>query len=371
MKLYTYPIKSLRGSPLSTSEVTKHGFPHDRRFMLQKVVRDPATPEQRALKKMTITNFADMSLFLQDLRLTEEGDSAPGVVRVTHHNPDTEKTSTIDIPLKPDVTILTELDTDLHQSPAKAYEMANPINDWFSSCFGYEVVLLYLGPSLRAVLGNLSPNSINISPDSTRKLAPNRSWMSTMTRSIPYFRAPTTKEDEEGLTFTDVAPYLIVTEESLSNISSRLPPDQEMDVTKFRPNIVLSGSKDGAFDEDFWAELKFENRGEEDTPRAGENENFHLILTQNCIRCQSINVDYSTGKFGAGESGAVLKKMMKDRRVDGGKKYSPVFGRYAFLRGGEGRSTSGGLEIGLGDEVEVSKRNEERTSFYWPGLMGS
>lgn len=49
---------------------------------------------------------------------------------------------------------------------------------------------------------------------------------------------------------------------------------------------------------------------------------------------------------------------MKDRRVDKGMKYSPIFGRYGFLRG----SAEASRTINVGDEAVVSKVNEERTT---------
>lgn len=57
--------------------------------------------------------------------------------------------------------------------------------------------------------------------------------------------------------------------------------------------------------------------------------------------------------MGEGESGKLLKKMMRDRRVDSGNKWSPIFGRYGF-------PTQGG-EIRVGDEVLVTKRNKDHT----------
>lgn len=44
--------------------------------------------------------------------------------------------------------------------------------------------------------------------------------------------------------------------------------------------------------------------------------------------------------------------------MDAGVKYSPIFGRYAFLHEG-----SEGHVIRRGDEAEVSRRNVERTTF--------
>jgi len=63
--------------------------------------------------------------------------------------------------------------------------------------------------------------------------------------------------------------------------------------------------------------------------------------------------------MGEGESGKLLKKLMKDRRIDSGNKWSPVFGRYGF-------PTKGG-EIRVGDEVVLSKRNNHHT--VWNGVM--
>ncbi|EEY22135.1 conserved hypothetical protein [Verticillium alfalfae VaMs.102] len=100
-------------------------------------------------------------------------------------------------------------------------------------------------------------------------------------------------------------------------------------------------------DEDFWAEL-------------GLPGDRRLQLTANCVRCTSLNVDYATGRTAQGEAGTVLKKLMKDRRVDKGSRWSPVFGRYAFLAGRDP------LVVRVGDEVDVVRRNEERSVYDWP-----
>lgn len=54
----------------------------------------------------------------------------------------------------------------------------------------------------------------------------------------------------------------------------------------------------------------------------------------------------------------MLKMLQKDRRIDPGAKYSPVFGRYSFLD-----KESEGALVAVGDEVQVTKRNTERTVF--------
>ena len=206
---------------------------------------------------------------------------------------------------------------------------------------------MYLGPYLRPVLGNVSPNAVN------KSAAVSKSWVASVAKVLPTLGVSSPR-NSEGITFADVAPYLIVTEESLNDVSSRLK-DGKMDVTKFRPNIVVSGSAK-EYDEDFWGSLTITNDMRSDDWKGYKAE---FVLTQNCARCKSINVDYSTGKQGTDEAGTVLKKLMRDRRVDKGTKYSPIFGRYGFFNSME----SSKKRIALGDEVTMSRRNEERTVF--------
>ena len=265
-------------------------------------------------------------------------------MRVTYQAPNDGKRSQIEIPLRPDIQILEALDMELHQSPTKAYNMGAWYNDWFSEQFGHETMLVYIGPHLRPILGNLAPAKQNAN-----------SWFASVASQLPLIGSPWAPA-KEGLTFTDVAAYLVVTEESLADVSSRLSEGMEADMTKFRPNIVLSGAKT-AYDEDFWAEVGIKAGGGAVAEKENGDAAVVLDLTQNCARCKSLNIDYSTGDFGKGEVGTVLKKMMKDRRVDKGNKYSPIFGRYGFLRSAPGQT------ISIGDEVGVLKRNEERTIF--------
>lgn len=298
--------------------------------------------------------------------------------QVTYKDPKSESTKTFRIPLQPDTSDLSPLDITMHQSPVTALAMPKKYADWFSSCFGYPVVLAYLGPdNYRPVLGNLAPNAATRNPvrrerqqiqQGKKNETSGASWISSFVNSMPAL--PTIlsggtniSEDDEGedyqITFADCAPYLIASETSLSNISSRLPADQRMDITKFRPNIIVSGAE-SAFEEDFWAELSFSPS----SPPATETK---ITLTANCVRCTSINVDYTTGAFGTGDGGNVLKTMQKDRRIDMGHKYSPVFGRYGFL-GREERGGGGGRSVKVGDEVVVTRRNEENTVLKWPGI---
>ena len=321
--------------------------------MILKVHREATSMNTAAnLQNMTITHFPALSLFLQKLQFPDEDEASHGSIGVTYQPPDGAEKSYLDIPLVPDTKGLEAMDIVLHQSPTKAYNMGSTYNDWFSRCFGYETMLVYIGPHVRPVLGNLSPNA------STKSESQANSWLSSITNHLPTIRT-SQQETTDGIRFSDVAAYLVVTEESLKDVSSRLPDGEEMDITKFRPNIVLSGSP-AAYDEDFWGGLILKHKADEGEGHMAKDVEF--ILTQNCARCVSINIDYTTGKQGQGEMGAVYKKLMKDRRVDKGTKYSPIFGRYGFLKAGMPTSST----IAVGDEVQVTNRNTERTTFGKP-----
>ena len=243
------------------------------------------------LENMTITYYPELALFLQAI-------DSNGTLTVTHNPPDGRNKS-LEIHLEPELGHLEEVDVQLHRSPAKGYKMPDRVNIWFSKCLGYDVMLLYIGPNRRPVLGNLSPNA------SQHSGAASKSWMSTITSSVPSFIA---SKDVEGvgLSFADVAAYLVITEESLRDVDSRLQDGTKMDVTKFRPNIVLAGGGE-AYEEDFWGSITINAKKRKENSKVTE-----IVLTQNCGRCVSINVDYSTGKSGTGEA-----NVLKNERPEG------------------------------------------------------
>lgn len=294
-------------------------------------------------ENMTVTYWPELVLFVQSI------EESAGTFTVTYSPPNELDKKSVDIPLEPDIIALEPIDTVLHGSPTKAYKMYETVNQWFTDCLGQEVMLVYLGSNRRPVLGNLSPNA-----GSTAKSGA-QSWLTTLTSSIPNI-VQTKSINEDGLTYADLAAYLVVTEESLQDVSSRLPDNEDMDVTKFRPNIVLSGASQ-AWEEDFWGAITIRDPSMRESGGKAKSE---LILTNNCARCVSINIDYNTGQPGLGESGNILKKLMKDRRVDQGSKYSPIFGRYGFLKGDDAANAH---VIAVGDAVTLSRRNTERTKF--------
>lgn len=287
-------------------------------------------------KNMHLSDFPEMCLFLTNIIYPIQEDPNTGKIIVTHTNPESKRQRTLDVQLEPQLHGLDTIKVIMHDSPTEAYNMGSQYNQWFSECFGYDVLLLYLGENRREVLGNMAPWN------QQRQRQQTQGWISSITSKLSSFDHAAGVD--EGITFADVAPYLVVTEKSWENAHARLPTGETLEIGKFRPNIVVEGSEE-EFEEDFWAELLI-------------NETLKIVLTQNCARCKSINVDFTTGKPATTEAGSMLKKLQKDRRVDPGTKWSPIFGRYGFLD-----KAAPGSRIQVGDKVRILKRNSERSVF--------
>ncbi|KAI0387807.1 MOSC domain-containing protein [Hypomontagnella monticulosa] len=363
-KLYIYPIKSLRPLSVTTAQLRREGLRYDRRFMLLKVEADGG------YKNIQTAYFPECTLFHQAI----DGDHVVVTYQIPEKplvNPPTPEQSTaLRVPLNPAIDGLETVDIKLFGSSTTTYRMGDPYDTWFSSCFGYPAILVYIGDNRRPVLAH-----------SPRQDRPQQSWFSSVTSVLSsYLQQPQGKDDEaSGLAFNEAAPFLITSKASLRDVSARLPEGETMDMIKFRPNIVVDEIDDddnnddsdeleeplNAWDEDFWAELLV-------------NSQHRLALTANCARCISINIDYGTGRPALGEQGAVLKKLMRDRRVDAGNKWSPIFGRYAFLlpptslllttttNRERGKGEDLVADVAVGDEVKVTRRISDRDVWAWP-----
>ncbi|KAH8808856.1 hypothetical protein F5884DRAFT_793563 [Xylogone sp. PMI_703] len=328
-QLYIYPIKSLRGIPVSSATLTKVGFEQDRKYVLLRVEPDE-------LKVMMVSKETEMCLFntaIKDDKIVVSYRPPKGSSQ--------KAPSDLEIPLKPDCRQLETVNVNMHQSPSVAYNMGEKCNAWFSSIFGYEVILANWGGNPRAVLGMMPNRPSNQGPSTKSPLIKGIG-------KIPIIGPLLAGPEDEFIAFNDCGPFLVTTEESGVAVSKMLPSGIELDITKTRPNIVLSGSP-AAWDEDSWGELKLGGA--------------KMILTGNCARCVSLNVDYKTGKPGTGPTGNVLKLLMKDRRIDPGSKWSPIFGRYGFLPTGDE-----GKQLKVGDEAVVLNRLKEKNVYYWPGI---
>ncbi|KAG6360486.1 hypothetical protein INS49_011548 [Diaporthe citri] len=345
--LYFYPVKGLRGCELKQGKIGPLGFEYDRTFCLQKVHRDPETNEVKRLETMLSGFHLRMVLF--STRLEDSPDGEGRDIVITWTGPEDSESShksgkEIRFPLQPQSNALKKVHVDLFSATTDAYDMGDSISAWFSGYLGFEARLIHLGQNSRPVLGSGAPHG----EQAVRKSLP------PVAHAIHRFLIPPfLKQKSERISFADMGQYLVVTSESNAEVGRRLREtdpsagDVQMDITKFRPNVIVSGSP-APFDEEYWAELRFPG-------------GTKMALTGNCLRCQSITVDYETGKPAADVRGQAWKKLSKDRRVDKGCSFMPVFGRYGYSP-----ASNIGREIRVGDEAVLTRRNRDRTITDWP-----
>ncbi|KAG0638680.1 hypothetical protein HOY80DRAFT_922559 [Tuber brumale] len=310
--LYVHPVKSLRPISVQSTKMTATGPEHDRVFLLQKQDGD-------AYKFMKIAHFPQLSLFH-----TSFGGEGKNVLMVTYSPPKGESRE-LCIPLQPDTSGLVTREIVMLGSACMGYDMGDGFSEFFSACLGFPTRLVYLGSSRRPVIGNIAPME---QPGVTTSSAPG---IQKVKRKVE-------------ISFADCAPVMVANMASFKCVDEMV--GEEVDVTKFRPNVVVAG-EDGEevtrWEEDFWGELLIDGYK-------------RISLTGNCPRCTSINVDYATGGVVPADK-QPLKKLMKDRRVDPGTKYSPVFGRYGIFPD----IPASGIYLNVGEKVVVSKRNSTRS----------
>jgi uncharacterized protein YcbX len=334
-KLYVYPIKSMRAVSVDKATLTRYGFPYDRIFMMLQVTEENGAP---AFKNVSIAPNNISIRFWQEIDYDKE------TLKVTYKPADGSDAKPIEISLAPDTSNLKTIEVLMHKSPTQAYQMDDKVNEWLSSCLGFDAILAYIGDHKREVrMSSLGYKSFT--PTNTDGNA--NGWLSSISSVASKASGMILGSGEEKpseIRFADVAPYLVASSKSMDDVVKRLPDGEQYDIVKFRPNIVVSGAS-AVWEEDFWGQLTIGGKSK-------------LECEHNCGRCRSINIDYETGEQGTGEAGSMLKKLSKDRRVDAGTKWSPIFGRYSFLS-----PEFEGNEIRVGDEVVVSKKNTEHTAF--------
>lgn len=252
-----------------------------------------------SLKNMHVAYYPDLVLMFASIN--HENDT----ITITYRPPldSSKEERSLTIPLEPATNELQEIEVEMHKSPTKAFDMGVKYNTWLSECLGYDVVLAYLGPHLRPVLmsGLYSPAGA-VQPNNETSAS---SWLSSVTSRLPTSLATGLmggQKEEDKITFADCAPYLVVSDKSMEDVSNRLPTDEEMDITKFRPNIIVSGA-DKPWEEDYWAELHI---GTGDYAAT-----IHCV--HNCARCQSINIGMLTIHLATNQASQVCANQIRLR----------------------------------------------------------
>ena len=215
-----YPIKSLGGISLQSATVEERGLQYDRRWMLvneqNKFITQRLHPEM-ALLKVEINN---------------------DLLTIKHKQ---NKLSPLTLPPLPYDE--EEINVQIWNDNVTALKYRSAANDWFTEAIGFKCCLVYM-------------------PDSTeRKVDPKYA-------------------KNKMVSFADGYPFLIIGEESLSDLNKRL--EEPLPMTRFRTNFFFSGGN--PFDEDNWNTIKI------------GNVVFHS--TKSCARCVITTIDQNTGTKG-------------------------------------------------------------------------
>jgi uncharacterized protein YcbX len=178
-EIYIYPIKSLGGIKLKSSDFEERGLQYDRRYML--VNNDNKFITQREFSQMSL-----ISVEISDNSL---------ICNVPNQNK-------LIIPLNPDTK--ENITVNVWRSFCNAQVYSKEINEWFSNFLKTEVKLVYM-------------------PDSTkREVNPDYSIKNDI------------------VSFADGYPFLLASQTSLDDLNSKL--DKKIDMNRFRPNFVINGA---------------------------------------------------------------------------------------------------------------------------------
>ena len=229
-----YPVKSARGIELSESEVDDFGLRHDRRWMV--VDQTGSFMSQRSCPRMALVV---PSLLGGALRIT-----APGM-------------PPLDIPLNPSVSVTTTV--VVWDDVCSATWLGEDAAQWFTEFLGISCSLVYMaGDVVRPV--------------------------------NPAFAPPGAK-----VSFTDGYPFLLISEESLSDLNGRL--SQPLPMNRFRPNLVVAGGEPYA--EDAWTGIAIGG--------------LPLRVVKPCPRCVVTTTDQMTGE----RAKEPLRTLATYRKVNG------------------------------------------------------
>jgi hypothetical protein len=237
--LIYYPIKACRGFEVDSSQVERMGLQHDRRMMV-------TTSEGKFL---TQRDHPRLALVTPTLKNGMVELSAPGFDSVQVAIQTSGTSHLVDI---------------WKSKGVPAIDQGEEAAQWFSDWLGVQVRLVHIADGFKRVVNE--------------KYAVNT-------------------DDHTG--FADGYPILLVSEESLADLNSRLETPVPMD--RFRPNIVVKGCE--PFAEDGWNRIQIGD--------------VKLAVVKPCARCEVTTIDKVTlerrkeplktlGKYRKHELGAIF-----------------------------------------------------------------
>ena len=216
--IFIYPIKSCAGIRANQWSVTQKGLKYDRQWMI--IDQNGQFLSQRKLPQMALIQ---PTILDQQLAL-----SAPEMEEIKF---------SLKLPETSEV-----LQVNIWQDQCQAKSVSHELDQWLSDFLKINCKLVFQ-----------DQNDI---------------------RQVDQQYA----KPQDQVYFSDGFPFLIISENSLADLNSRMP--YQISMLRFRPNLVISGCR--SFAEDYWREIKI-----------GE---ISFRLPKPCSRCPIPNIDPKTGK---------------------------------------------------------------------------
>ncbi len=268
--IYIYPIKSCAGIRVSQWPVTQKGLKYDRQWMI--IDQNGQFLSQRKLPQMALIQPTVLD---QQLAL-----SAPKMEQIKFSIKTTDISEVIQ--------------THIWQDQCRAKPVSTELDQWLSD---------FLKINSRLVCQDQN----NIRQVDQRYAKP-----------------------EDQVYFSDGFPFLIISENSLADLNSRMP--YSISMLRFRPNLVISGSP--GFAEDYWRKIEI-----------GE---ISFRLPKPCSRCPIPNINPKTGK----SSKETIKILNQYRRFNN----QVYFGQNAL------HNESGQLSVG--DPVKILQAGDPQPPLF-------
>ncbi|XP_045829507.1 molybdenum cofactor sulfurase isoform X2 [Trifolium pratense] len=269
-----YPIKSCGGFSARSWPLSINGsLKHDREWILKSLSGEILTLK-RVPEMGLISSFIDLSqgmLFIESPHCKEK----------------------LQIRLQLDSYDSAIQDIELQGQRYKVYSYSNETNVWFSEAIGRPCTLLRYSGS-------------------------NHEFMLDRTNDVV-----ACKDTNSAVSFANEGQFLLVSEESVSDLNKRLCSDvqkgicgteTQVNANRFRPNLVVSGGR--PYDEDGWRDIRIGNQ--------------YFRSLGGCNRCQVINRSLNAGQVQ--KSKEPLATLASYRRVKG-KILFGILLKYASVNG--------------------------------------
>lgn len=271
-----YPVASCRGISLRRGTICPQGLLHDRTFVVV-ARKDESAPYK-----------------------TVDIKSCPALVHVQPSIQGSQMYLTY-IPTAKSIAV------DLEPDTRDLKSLANEIMIW-----KFPYLPLDLGPEI----GGFFKDVVKVRGSDVR-LCYKSSMKRTIAGNMPPAAAQNyNKNIEAG--FHAAFPLLLVSMSSLRDLNSRLAENDQVEIERFRANIIIEDLE--PWDEDDWSTIRL---------NASQGERQRTVhITSRCGRCSVVTVSLDHAKSG----GQPLREMRKFRNIDPGElSSSPVFGMYGGL----------------------------------------